>query len=301
MGRRQSHHLGHGQGIYPQKTGIARELGIPLEKVRYIDKWNGGTFGGAIARRRKFYPWIAHISRGPSAPSRSCCTKDQELAHAVKPQTLPNSKWARQKKAGSSACHREFHVNTGAESGRRRRRRRRRRPLRTVPARRAQLERDGFLYRTNSLLTGSSRSNSQQEFKWSWEQMMDEMAEACGMDPVKFRLLNMQKPGTKVALGQGGPTIVPMPEMENGLLTYDCYAGRSARRGSESHRMGEAQSRSRRQSRAVQARLRHGHVPAPCRTRRLSGRRGRLRLGHVQRERSRAGARQKRGADVYNA
>src|SRR5438309_10046871 len=54
--------------------------------------------------------------------------------------------------------------------------------------------------------------------------MMDEMAEAVGMDPVKFRLLNVQKPGTKVALKQGGPTIVPMRETENGELHYDSYA-----------------------------------------------------------------------------
>lgn len=52
---------------------------------------------------------------------------------------------------------------------------------------------------------------------------MDEMAEALDMDPVKFRLLNTPHPGTKVALGQ--PSIAVMPEMENGLLTYDCYAG----------------------------------------------------------------------------
>ena len=79
---------------------------------------------------------------------------------------------------------------------------------------------------------GPSRSNYQQEFKWAWEQMMDEMAEAVGMDPVQFRLLNVQKPGTKVALKQGGPTIVPMPETENGVLHYDCYARlRSRRRG----------------------------------------------------------------------
>jgi CO/xanthine dehydrogenase Mo-binding subunit len=42
---------------------------------------------------------------------------------------------------------------------------------------------------------------------------------------VKFRLLNTPHPGTKIAVGQGGPTITPMPEMENGFLTYDCYAG----------------------------------------------------------------------------
>jgi CO/xanthine dehydrogenase Mo-binding subunit len=52
--------------------------------------------------------------------------------------------------------------------------------------------------------TGPSRSNMQQEFKWGWEQMMDEMAEPIGMDPVKFRLLNVQKPGTKVSIDRAG-------------------------------------------------------------------------------------------------
>src|SRR5262249_8527223 len=35
---------------------------------------------------------------------------------------------------------------------------------------------------------------------------------------------NVQKPGTKVSLGQGGPTITPMPETEKGVLVYDSYA-----------------------------------------------------------------------------
>src|SRR2546430_2269734 len=71
---------------------------------------------------------------------------------------------------------------------------------------------------------GASRSNMQQEFKFGWEQMMDEMAEAVGMDPVQFRLLNVQKPGTKVSLASGGPTMAPVPEIENGFLTYDSFA-----------------------------------------------------------------------------
>jgi CO/xanthine dehydrogenase Mo-binding subunit len=71
---------------------------------------------------------------------------------------------------------------------------------------------------------GPSRSNSQQEYKWAWEQMIDEMAEAVGMDPLKFRLMNVQKPGTKVTIASGGPTMVKMPETENGYLTYDSYA-----------------------------------------------------------------------------
>ena len=142
----------------------------------------------------------------------------------MKPQTLSKFKVGATKDGKILACQREFHVNTGAnpgggvggEGGGGRSEL----YLHVVP----NWKEIGFLYRTNSMLTGPSRSNYQQEFKWAWEQMMDEMAEAVGMDPMKFRLLNIQKPGTKIAIGQGGPTIVPMPETENGFLTYDCYA-----------------------------------------------------------------------------
>ena len=149
----------------------------------------------------------------------------------------------------------------------------------------------GFLYRTNSIVTGSSRSNFQQEFKWAWEQMMDEMAEAVGMDPVQFRLLNVQKPGTKVALKQGGPTIIPMPETENGIpaLRLLCFGG-SAGRGRQGHRMGQEKSRARRKPGKVQARTRSGDVPAPRRPRGLPGRRARLRLGACRRVKRRQGA-----------
>ncbi len=55
---------GMGQGIYPQRNGVAARLGLPIEKVRYINKWNGGTFGGARACNEKFTPCrIAHSAK----------------------------------------------------------------------------------------------------------------------------------------------------------------------------------------------------------------------------------------------
>ncbi len=49
-------------------------------------------------------------------------------------------------------------------------------------------------YRTNAPRPGPSRSYFQQETKWSWESMMDEMAEAVGQDPVQFRLMHITRP-----------------------------------------------------------------------------------------------------------
>jgi len=215
---------GTGQNIYPSRATTARRLGIPVENVRFINKWNGGTFGGADAAGEKFYAWIAFISKQTGRPAKMVLPKDQELAQLkVKPETLSKFKVGATKDGKIVACHREFHVNTGVNAGS---------GVEGTGGGRSELymhvipnwREVGFLYRTNQMVTGAARSNYQQEFKWAWEQMMDEMAEAVGVDPVQFRLLNVQKPGTKVALKQGGPTIVPMPETENGVLHYDCYA-----------------------------------------------------------------------------
>src|SRR5262249_40621899 len=41
---------GHGQDIYPSREYLARWLGIDKNNIRFIDKWNGGTFGGVCVR-----------------------------------------------------------------------------------------------------------------------------------------------------------------------------------------------------------------------------------------------------------
>ena len=237
------------QRTYATRTILAKALGITDEfvdqtikfdqdhsfdkgemvkagnKVRLIDKWNGGSFGGADGAMDRINPWIGHLAKVTGRPCRLLLPKDQELSVLrIKPQNLTKFKVGAMKDGRIIAITREFHVNTGSNpenssgvggGGRSEL------YLHTCPNWRE----IGYLYRTNTSRTGSSRSNAQQEFKWSWEQMMDEMAEALNMDPVQFRLLNTPHPGTKIAIGQGGPTITPMPEMENGLLTYDCYAG----------------------------------------------------------------------------
>ena len=220
---------GMSQGIYPQRAGVARGLGIDVSKVRYINKWNGGSFGGARQGSEKFYPWVAWISKQVGKPVKLMLPKHIELAHMqVKPENRQTFKVGVKKDGLITAVQRTFHVNGGDKAG-------------TGGGTNAYSSggrselyvhvipnwKDiGHSYKTNSMTIGPSRSNMQQEFKWGWEQMMDETAEAIGMDPVAFRRLNLQKPGTVIQHRQGGPTIIPMPESENGTLKYDCYASK---------------------------------------------------------------------------
>src|SRR5437899_699107 len=168
-------------------------------------------------------PWIAYIAKQTGRPFRLTLPKDQELAQMqVKPANIQKAEAGGTKARAILAWQRELHVNKGSNEG----------AGQPGGGGRSELyihvipnwKEIGFQYRTNSIKTGPSRSNMQQEFKFGWEQMMDEMAEAVGMDPVQFRLLNVQKPGTKITHAQGGVTVTPMPESQNETLTYDSYA-----------------------------------------------------------------------------
>jgi CO/xanthine dehydrogenase Mo-binding subunit len=207
------------QGVYPERAALARNLGIKPEQIRFIDKWNGGTFGAA-QRNQIFYPWVAVLAKETKRPVRMVLPKDQELAHLqVKPENIVKFKVGAKRDGGITACQRTFYqaYGDGSSAGGGGRSEL---YLHVVP----NWKETGYNYTTNSPQQGACRSNMQQEFKWSWEQMMDEMAEAIGMDPVKFRLLNVQHPGTRISHEQGGPTVSPMPESLNGGLTYDSYA-----------------------------------------------------------------------------
>ena len=253
---------GMGQGIHTNRAGVARGLGIDVSQVRYINKWNGCTLGGALALTR-LDPWIAWIAKQAGRPARLMLPKDHELAQLqTKPQNIQMFKVGATKAGKITACQRTYHINTGnnvrgGNGGRSEL------YIHTIP----QLEGNRVsCIAPTRCGTGPSRSNMQQEIKWGWEQMMDEMAEAVGMDPAEFRLLNVQKPGTKVSIAQGGPTMTVMPESVEGVLTYDCYAvRRGGGRRPEGDRLGEAERRSRRSPRTLQARHRDGPEPAPCR------------------------------------
>jgi xanthine dehydrogenase molybdenum-binding subunit len=207
------------QGIYPERGALAKSLGMDADKIRFIDKWNGGTFGAA-QRNAIFYPWVAQLAKMTKRPVRMLLPKDQELAHLqVKPENIVKFKVGAKRDGKITACQRTFYQAYGdgssAQGGGRSEL-----YLHVIP----NWKETGYNYTTNSPRQGACRSNMQQEFKWSWEQMMDEMAEAIDMDPVKFRLLNVQHPGTVVTHAQGGPTVTPMPESLNESLTYDSYA-----------------------------------------------------------------------------
>ena len=188
---------GMGQGIYPVRNALAASLGIAPSKIHFVNKWNGSTFGAGRLAAERFYPLMAHLAKQTGRPVKIMLPKDQELAQLlIKPETLTRFKVGAMKDGRIVALQHEILLSVGDvetgyhASG----------PgnatnqLELYTSRVPHWRSLWSAYKTNAPRPGPSRSYIQQETKWSWEAMMDEMAETLGIDPVEFRLKHITRP-----------------------------------------------------------------------------------------------------------
>jgi xanthine dehydrogenase YagR molybdenum-binding subunit len=204
---------GMSQGIYPMRATLARGLGIDESRIRFIDKYNGCTFGGGRSGSETFYPLIAHLAKVTDRPVKLMLPKDQELAQLeIKPENITKFKVGAKNGRITALIH-EVHLSNGDSE--------------TVwgggnSADATELYTFGipnwksiwFDYKTNAIRLGCTRSCGQQEAKWAWESLMDEMADLLGVDPVRFRIEHMAKPGPANLTGLEGRE----------LAVYDSFA-----------------------------------------------------------------------------
>jgi CO/xanthine dehydrogenase Mo-binding subunit len=219
---------GMGQGIYPQRAAVARALGMDPEKIRFINKYNGCTFGAARAGSQTFYPLIAHLAKVTGRPVKIMMPKDLELAQIqIKPENITRFKIGAKKDGRFTAIQHEVYISGGDADG----------PghaTSEISKNQTELytslvpnwKSTWYTYKTNSFRVGASRSYTQQEVKWAWEIMIDEMAELLAIDPVKFRLMHISKPGTQLSPARDwdASDLGQRIEVTGGAITYDSFA-----------------------------------------------------------------------------
>ena len=215
---------GMGQGIAPNRTDLAKGLGIDVSKVRYINKYNGCTFGSAMQASR-FNVFVAQIAKATGRPVRLMLHKDQELAHInIKPENLSKFKVGAKRDGRIVALLHEIHISGGDIEGGGH-------AVLEISKNNHELyttkvphwKSAWYNYRTNVIKAGPVRSYTQQEVKWAWENMMDEMADALGLDPIQFRLMHVARPGT-VMTKDWHEDFGNRYETVNGELRYDSFA-----------------------------------------------------------------------------
>jgi CO/xanthine dehydrogenase Mo-binding subunit len=215
---------GHGQSIYPKRADLARGLGIDPTNIRYINRYNGCTFGPGNTSSR-FDPHIAHIAKMTGRPVKMMLPKDQELGFlTLKQENIQKFKVGAKKDGKIVAVVHEVFVSGGNSDGIGLAGSSNARHNHALYTARVPHWKEVFYnYKTNAIPFGCVRSCTQQEVKWGWENMADEMAEAVGMDPVEFRILNCAKPGDKLT-AEWSDLYAARPEAENGTLYFDSYA-----------------------------------------------------------------------------
>ncbi|HEY2230684.1 MAG TPA: xanthine dehydrogenase family protein molybdopterin-binding subunit [Xanthobacteraceae bacterium] len=218
---------GHGQDIYPSREFLAGWLGIDKNNIHFIDKWNGGTFGGFGVRTAPFWGLVAHIAKVTGRPVKAMLTKAEELYHILhKPETMSKFKVGLTKEGKIHALRYEFHMIAGlmdtlpphvaGEVSKNQ--------LELYTARTPHWEQVSYSYKSNTPVVGCNRSCTQQEVKWAFENLADELAEITGLDPVQFRLINVAQPGDRLDPATDWHSEMKKPELDNGALTYDCFA-----------------------------------------------------------------------------
>ena len=215
---------GHGQSIYPVRNALARGLDMDVSKVRYIDKYNGCTFGPGNTSAR-FDPAIAYIAKMTGRPVRLMMPKDHELGFlTIKPENMQKFKVGANKDGKIVAIvHEVYSAGGDSDAGGLATSANARHNHALYSANVPHWQEIFYNYKTNSIRFGCVRSCTQQEVKWGWENMIDEMAEALNMDPVQFRLLNIAKPGT-VLTRDWSDFYAESVEAENGTVHFDSYA-----------------------------------------------------------------------------
>ena len=108
---------GMGQGIFQYRRDLSRGLGIDESNIRFINKWNGGTFGPDTGSGR-FQVWIAYIAKMTGRPTKISLPKDQELGQiSVKPETLTRFKVGANRDGKIIASERTFYMSRGSSGG----------------------------------------------------------------------------------------------------------------------------------------------------------------------------------------
>jgi xanthine dehydrogenase molybdenum-binding subunit len=195
------------RGVHADRRALASALGIPEANVRVIGPHLGAGYGNKDETRLTAI--AALLARRAGRPVKLEFTRDEEfVAGRRRHASITHLKVGVKNDGAITAVHATTIMNTGAY-------------LSSGPGvvRRAgqgalylyrcpNVRYDGYLVYTNTPSAGSYRALGAPQGHFALESLMDRVAEALGMDPLDFRLMNHVGPE-----GQPGSRVTPSDQI----------------------------------------------------------------------------------------
>ncbi|MBZ0310709.1 MAG: xanthine dehydrogenase family protein molybdopterin-binding subunit, partial [Anaerolineae bacterium] len=186
---------------YQDRNQIALAMGLPEEQVRVIGTLIGGGFGGKEDIAGQIHAAMLAVATG--RPVKLLYTRQESLIfHPKRHATIIHIKTGAKKDGRLTAVQATLYGDGGAYASLSDKVMTRATTHATGPYEIPHAKIDCYAMYTNNVPSGAFRGFGVTQSAFAVEQNMDLVAEALGMDPIEFRLINAQKVGVTTATGQ---------------------------------------------------------------------------------------------------
>lgn len=202
------------QNPHFDRKEVARNLSLPINKVRIIQATTGGGFGGKLDISVQVY--IALLSIRTKRPVKLVYSREESLIASTKRHPCAiHYKTAADKKGKILAIEATIIGDTGAYASYGPGTITRSAVHVTGPYEIPNVKVDAYTVYTNNPTAGAMRGFGVPQVAFAHEQQMDILAERVGLNPIEVRLLNVLKHGSSTGTGQVLKTGVGISETIN--------------------------------------------------------------------------------------
>ena len=195
------------QSPFAQRDLIAQSLDIPHGNLRVISPYVGGGFGGKAGVSIEVYA-VAMARAVKGHPVKLRMTREEEFVGTTVRQSLvAHTKIGCDAEGNLLAMETEYYFGGGAYNDYGVNIARAAGYSCTGPYYIPNVKGDSYCVYTNQPIGSAMRGFGMPEIHWGIEQIMDQLAEAIGMDPAEFRRRNCVKPGQTIATGMKMPNV----------------------------------------------------------------------------------------------
>ncbi len=190
------------QSPFPTRNILSQVLGLPHERVRVIESFVGGAFGGKDDLNYETAAQAACLALKTNRPVRLIITREESMVASYKREaSRAHIRLGARRDGTLTAAQVEMYMDNGAYASMT--------PFvgwraamhATGPYRYQAAWVDVFAIYTNNAFAGAFRGFGNTDAAANLERAMDELAERLGLDPLEFRLQNALRQGDRAPTG----------------------------------------------------------------------------------------------------